>query len=136
MEGSQMSLFPKFKISSHTPATPATPATFRAESSNSSESSNPRATVEATDDPILSVDAWLPIFVDYHQKVTRQVADSDIWGWSRVKRPELYKQLKAAESDIDNLSESSVHLSEVMKVIERWGALVLQVQFEQNQRNK
>ena len=40
-----MSLFPKFKIPSYTPATLATPATiatFRAESSRNSESSNPR----------------------------------------------------------------------------------------------
>ncbi len=39
-----MSLFPKFKIPSYTPATLATPATiatFRAESSRNSESSNP-----------------------------------------------------------------------------------------------
>ena len=90
-----------------------------------------RRPIEAEDDPVLSVDAWLPIFLDYHRKVTRQVADSDIWGWSRIERPELYKQLKAAESDIDNLSESSVHLSEVMKAIRRWGDLVLRVQFEQ-----
>jgi len=83
------------------------------------------------EDPLLSVDQWQPIFLDYHLKVTRQVADSDIWGWSRIERPELYRELKAAESDIDNLSESSVHLSEVMKAIRRWGDLILQVQFEQ-----
>ncbi len=90
-----------------------------------------RRPIEAEDDPILSVDEWLPIFLDYHQKVTRRVADCDIWGWSRVKRPELYRQLKAAESDIDNLSESSVRLSKVMKAIRRWRDLVLRVQFEQ-----
>lgn len=83
------------------------------------------------EDPILSVDEWLPIFLDYQREVTRQVADCDIWGWSRIERPELYRELKTAESGIDNLSEYSVRLSEVMKVIKRWGDLVLRVQFEQ-----
>jgi len=95
-----------------------------------------RRPIEAEDDPVLSVDEWLPIFLDYHRKVTRQVADSDIWSWSRIKRPELYKELKAAESDIDNLSKSPVHLSKIMKAIRRWGDLILQIQNEQNQRNK
>ena len=95
-----------------------------------------RRPIEAEDDPVLSVDAWLPIFLDYHRKVTRQVADSDIWGWSRIERPELYRELKAAESEFDNLSKSSVHLSEVMKAIRRWGDLVLQVQFEQQEKPK
>jgi len=93
-------------------------------------------TIPNEDDPILSVDEWQPIFLDYHQKVTRQVADCDIWGWSRIERPELYRQLKAAESEFDNLSKSSVHISEVMKAIRRWGDLVLQVQFEQQEKPK
>ena len=46
MAGQSMSLFPKFKIPTDTPATLATPATiatFRPESSRNSDSSNPRA---------------------------------------------------------------------------------------------
>ncbi len=41
MEGGEMSLFPKFKIPTDTPATLATPATFRPESSNPHATQNP-----------------------------------------------------------------------------------------------
>ena len=88
------------------------------------------------EDPTLTEDEWLPIFLDYLRKVTQRLADYDFCGWIRTKRPELCKELQAAESEFQNLSKSSARLSEVMKVIRRWGDLVLQIQNEQNQKNK
>ena len=55
-----MSLFPKFKIPSHTPATLATLATFRAKSSRNSESSKPRA-AQKTDFQVSSDDDALGV---------------------------------------------------------------------------
>ena len=63
-----MSLFPKFKIATATPAIPAIPATFSPKSSRSSGSSNPRATqkndfqVSGDNDPILTPAQWWPEF--------------------------------------------------------------------------
>jgi len=129
MEGIQMSLFPKFKIPSQTPAIPAIPAIFRAESSNSSESSNPRATVEAEDDPILSVDEWLPEYLAFRKKVYQQVKDANIWGYARTEKPELYAKLRAAEAKLDGPSDA--RLSEVMELLGQWRAVMLQIQFEE-----
>ena len=131
-----MSLFPKFKIPTDTPATPATIATFRAESSRNSKSSNPQAAqkpdfqVSGEDDPILPVEAWYPVFKEFHRKVVHENCDFD-YGWVRVHRPDLYQAIKAKESELDALQEA--RLSEVMAIIREWRELVLQACFEQSE---
>ena len=130
-----MSLFPKFKIPTDTPATPATPATiatFRPESSRNSESSNPQATqkpdfqVSGEDDPILPVEAWLPVFKELHRKVVHETPNFD-YGWLRANRPDLYRDIKAAEGELDALQDAK--LSKVMEIIRTWRGLILRGEF-------
>jgi len=133
MECGEMSLFPKFKIPTDSPATLATPATFRPESSKSSGSSNPQATqkpdfqVSGEDDPILPLEAWYPVFKELHRKVIAETPDFD-YLWLKQHRPDLYQAIRAKESDLDAIQEA--RLSVVMAIIRQWRELVLQAEFE------
>ena len=83
----------------------------------------------AQEDPVLSVDVWLPEYLTFRKEVYRQVKDTNIWGYARTEKPELYIELKKAEARIDNLS--SARLSEVMELLRQWQGVMLQIKFEQ-----
>ncbi len=134
-----MSLFPKFKIPTDTPATLATPATFRPESSKNSGSSNRQATqkadfpVSGEDDPILPLEAWYPVFKELHHRVLSETPNFD-YLWLKEQRLELYQGIKAKENGLDSLKEA--RLSEVMSILGQWRELVLKAEFEQRRANK
>jgi len=90
----------------------------------------------AQDDPILPVDAWLPDYLIFRKEVYRQVKDSDIWGYARTKKPELYAELKKVEAKMDTLKDA--RLSRVMELLRQWRDLILKIQFEhiRAERNK
>ena len=83
------------------------------------------------DDPILSVDAWLPEYLAFREKVYQRVKDSDVWGHARNKKPDLYAKLRGAESELDKLANA--RLSKVMELLKQWRALVLKIQLDEKQ---
>jgi len=128
-----VSLFPKFKIPTDTPATLATPATFRPESSKNSGSSNPQATqkadfqVSGEDDPILPLEAWYPVFKELHRKVVAETPHFD-YLWLKEHRPDLYQAIKAKENELDALGPAP--LSQVMAIMREWRGLILKAEFD------
>ena len=132
-----MSLFPKFKIPTDTPAILAIPATISDENSGNSENSNPQATpnpdfqVSGEDDPILSLDAWYPVFKEFHHRVVIETPNFD-YLLLKEHRPDLYQAIKVKEAELDSLRD--VRLSEVTAIMHEWRTLVLQVCFEKSSK--
>jgi hypothetical protein len=79
------------------------------------------------EDPILTVEQWLPEFLAFHRQVVREIPDFD-WGWIREHRPETHKALRTKEAEIDALREAP--LSRVMRIMREWRDIVLNAEFE------
>lgn len=84
-------------------------------------------------DPVLSVDAWFPVFSVYVHQVIDQSKNFDL-GWVRENRQELYCALKNKEAEIDALQEAQ--LSTVMALVQQWRDLILRGEFEQRKAEK
>lgn len=84
-------------------------------------------------DPVLSVDAWFPVFSVYVHQVIDQSKNFDL-GWVRENRQELYRALKNKEAEIDALQEA--RLSNVMALVQQWRDLILRGEFEQRKAEK
>ncbi len=87
----------------------------------------------ASDDPILPVEAWYPVFKEFHLKVVHETRDFD-YGWVRANRLDLYRSLKEKEAELDSLRDA--RLSEVMAVMREWRILILKSEFERMEANK
>jgi hypothetical protein len=85
---------------------------------------------ERADDPILSVEQWYPEFHRFHTTVVAETPDFD-YGWLSHNRPDLYRQIKAKEDQIDGLD--APRLSKVMAVMREWRELILTAEFERKQ---
>jgi hypothetical protein len=85
------------------------------------------------DDPILAGDQWYPHFRDFHHKVIFETPDFD-YGELRKQNPDLFRQIKAKENEIDALG--SARLSQVMAVMREWRTLTVHAYFEQRQSDK
>ena len=72
---------------------------------------------QVADDPILSVEQWYPEFHRYHLAVVAEASDFD-YGWIRQNRPDLYRQIKNKENEIDVLE--TARLSEVVAIMREW----------------
>ena len=77
------------------------------------------------DDPIVPEEAWLPEYLSFRKKVYQQVKDTNIWGYARTEKPELYIELKKAEAEMDALTEA--RLSKVMELLKRWQGVMLKI---------
>jgi hypothetical protein len=82
-------------------------------------------------DPVVPVDAWLPIF---HEWRCSLIPDAPDYIFLREHNPELYHELKALERKTDALQDAK--LSEVMNLLTEWRQLVLKACFEQREREK
>jgi hypothetical protein len=80
------------------------------------------------DDPVLLPHQWYPHFRDFHHSVVRESADFD-YCELRMRCPELYRRIKAKESEIDELGQA--RLSNVISVMRDWRELILKACFEQ-----
>lgn len=79
------------------------------------------------DDPVLSLDQWYPEFHRFHVQVVQETPNLD-WQWLREQRPDLYRSIKAKESELDALGEA--RLSEVMEIMGEWRGLMLRAEVE------
>ena len=86
--------------------------------------------VRTDDDPIVPVAAWFPEFHVFHRKVIAETPSFD-YLWLKEHRPDLYRDLKTKEVELDALKDA--RLSEVMAIIREWRELVLQGCFEQRE---
>ncbi len=81
-----------------------------------------------SNDPILPVEAWYPVFTELHRRVIQESKDFD-YLWLKDHRQSLYHAIKAKENELDVLRDA--RLSGVIKIVGQWRRLVLQAEFEQ-----
>jgi hypothetical protein len=72
-------------------------------------------------DLVLTVAQWFPEFHRLHMTAVHDTRDFD-YGRVRQNRPDLYRQIKAIEDQIDSLYDT--RLSVVMELMGRWRELI------------
>jgi hypothetical protein len=87
--------------------------------------------VLAERDPVIPAEQWYPHFREFHHKVISETPDFD-YGELRKQNPDLFRQIKAKENEIDALG--AARLSEVLAIMAEWRQFVLGAMFEQRQR--
>jgi hypothetical protein len=89
------------------------------------------AQADNIDDPLLSPEQWYPSFREFHHAVVRETTDFDC-GELRERKPDLHRQIKCKESEIDALG--TARLSEIMALMREWRRLILQAELERRER--